>query len=547
MRCLLVCLAVGTSVWAQSTGRGSDRQRPARVEGKVVSDLDGGGLKRAHVVLRPVDSGAGAGLPSVGTDTDDQGAFELRDIAPGRYTLTADRDSYLPSSVCLHGTLRMPVAFTLGAGQSLTSITFRLRPWAVIAGRIRFEDGEPAVNVRVEAYRESVDKGRRHYTNTTGAITNDRGEYRIHDLRPGAYVIAAVYERTVENVDPRSYLEQSAAAALGYATTFYPDTVRFNEAVAIRLDYGREQGGVDIFLRPIRKVKIRGRVTGGVSGAVVTGAAIYLQRMDAHNHASVDAPAHVGYDRQGNFEVRDVTPGLYMMTAAGDDQGEAMRARAVVTVPEQDVDNVELVLQSPRKWRGNVVIEGGGNFDPKQTFRFRLEPHSERVQNVTVAVGGAEFDCVIWPEEVYDAYAQDLPGDFFLSAVRVNGSDVMGYGLEGAQASGTPFQIVLDSRGGGVTGLVMAPDGNVLSGASLALIPDPPQGRLQAYREVQADEYGQFQIHGVAPGKYVLIGWLDDPPCDYGDPDALDACRAAGTQVTVGQAGQQNLTFTVKH
>jgi hypothetical protein len=357
----------------------------------------------------------------------------------------------------------------------------------------------------------------------------------------------------VVNVDPKTYVEQSAVDATGrelpswgYATTFYPDTVRFNEAVPIRLDYGKEAGGVDIFLRPIRKVKVRGRVTAGVSG-VVTGAAIYLQRLDAHNQGSVDAPVHVGYDRLGNFELRDVTPGLYLITADGSDQGEPKKARAMLTVPEQDVDNVELVLASPQKWRANVTIEGGGNFDPTQTFRFRLEPHSERVQNVTVTVGGTQFECMMWPDETYDAYAQDLPGDFFLSAIRVNGSDVMGYGLEGAQASATPFQIVLDPRGGHITGLVMGPDGNALSGASLALVPDPPQGKLQSYREASADEYGQFEMRGVAPGKYVLIGWLDDPPCDYGDPDALETCRAAGTQVTVGPAGQQNLTFTVKH
>jgi protocatechuate 3,4-dioxygenase beta subunit len=107
MRCLFVWLAVASSALAQNADRGTDRRQPARVEGKVVSDLDGRGLRRAHVVLRPID----AGLPAVGTDADEQGEFELRDIAPGRYTLTADRDGFLPSSVFLRGTLRMPVSF----------------------------------------------------------------------------------------------------------------------------------------------------------------------------------------------------------------------------------------------------------------------------------------------------------------------------------------------------------------------------------------------------------------------------------------------------
>jgi hypothetical protein len=110
----------------------------------------------------------------------------------------------------------------------------------------------------------------------------------------------------------------------GYASTFYSNTVRFNEAVPIWLDYGKEVGGIDIFLRPIRKVKIRGRVAGGTSGQIVNGASIYLQPLDARNHASVDAPARVAYDRLGNFGSRGVTPGPYLISAEGSDQGKPM-------------------------------------------------------------------------------------------------------------------------------------------------------------------------------------------------------------------------------
>jgi hypothetical protein len=335
--------------------------------------------------------------------------------------------------------------------------------------------------------------------------------------------------------------------SFGHATTFYPNTVRFNEAVPIQLDYGKEVGGIDIFLRPIRKVKIRGRVTGGASGQIVNGASIYLQRLDARNHASVDAPARVTYDRLGNFELRDVTPGSYLISAEGSDQGKPMKAHTLLTLPEQDVENLDLLLVSASPWRGKVVVEGGTDLDLKKSFRVRLEPRSERVQNVTATVNNADFECLVWRDETYDVYAQDLPDDFFLSAVRVNGSDVMAYGLQGSLASGTPFEAILDSRGGRLAGRVFGPDGDVWSGASVALVPDPPHGRLQSYREASGDEYGQFQIRGIAPGKYVLIAWLDDPPCDYFDPDALEACRAVGTPISVSAAAQQNLTITAKN
>ncbi len=80
----------------------------------------------------------------------------------------------------------------------------------------------------------------------------------------------------------------------------------------------------------------------------------------------------------------------------------------------------------------------------------------------------------------------------------------------------------------------------------MMLVPDPPRGRLQDYRQASADQYGQFQIRGVAPGKYTLVAWLEDPPCEVYDPEALDACRAVGAAVTVDAASDQNLTLSMK-
>ena len=65
-------------------------------------------------------------------------------------------------------------------------------------------------------------------------------------------------------------------------------------------------------------------------------------------------------------------------------------------------------------------------------------------------------------------------------------------------------------------------------------------------REALADEYGQFIIRGIAPGKYTLTAWLDDPPCDAYDPSALDACKAHGVAVTVTASSEQIAAFTIK-
>ena len=93
----------------------------ARIEGRVLADANGTPLRRVQITLQPLD----AGRPALGTQTDDRGNFELRDIGPGAYQLSAQRDGYLTTSTFRRDGLRMPERFTIGRGDSIAKIEFR--------------------------------------------------------------------------------------------------------------------------------------------------------------------------------------------------------------------------------------------------------------------------------------------------------------------------------------------------------------------------------------------------------------------------------------
>jgi hypothetical protein len=76
------------------------------------------------------------------------------------------------------------------------------------------------------------------------------------------------------------------------------------------------------------------------------------------------------------------------------------------------------------------------------------------------------------------------------------------------------------------------------------LIPDPPAGRVQAYQVAQADEYGNFLLKGLPPGKYVVVAWLDSPPCDVYNPDDLASCQAQGSSLSIDAAEQKSVQLT---
>jgi hypothetical protein len=503
------------------------------IEGTVVNEANGLPLKRAHVVLRPEKAGASA----TGVDTDDKGAFAIRDVDAGRYSLSASRDGFLTSTVCSMGAVRLPQIFSIGAKETIAGLTFRLLPFAVMAGRISFEDGEPAMNIRVEAYREYRNHLRHGYLLVASAATNDRGEYRMFGLQPGSYIVAASERTPVPN--------EQVHDELRYATTFYVNSTKLSEAAPVRLEYGQEIGGIDIFLARVRKVKIHGHVISGVTGEPVGSASISLQRVDARNTASIALPVPATFSQDKRFEIRDVTPGAYLIWAEGSDNGKALVGHAPLTVAESDIDTLDVTILGDRAGSAVLVVDGGVKL--AEPVRLRFEPRSERGKVVDAAVEGEGFQFSLMGDERYDLFVTNLPNDYYVSAVRVNGVDVMPFGIDGNEASASrPFEVVLDSRGGRVSGRVLGPDGGLWSRASVALIPDPSAGRVQSYREGAADENGLFLIQGVAPGKYILVAWLDDPPCDYYDPDGVARCGATGMNIEVQQAGEQNVELKMK-
>jgi len=529
-------------------------QPGGRITGLVLRDADGAPMRRARVVLRPLESGT----PALGADANDKGAFEIRDIPRGTYSLTAQRDGYLETSVFLRGTLRMPPRFFIGPGQVVSGVTFRLKPWATLAGKIRFNDGDPAVAVPVQLYREYHQRGRHGFTAVRSTVTDDHGDYRLYDLAPGSYYVAAVYEREPST---REYEEQARIDDAGgeipvetYATTFYPGTLKLSEAVPVQLRYGGEVGGIDLFLRAVRKAALRGRVTGGTTGVALSTATVFLERIDAGNTGTLPLPVRAEFDKESNFIIKGVAPGSYQLWADGTSEGQRLIGRTFLTVAEQDVSEVNVLALPAREWKGEFRIEGapelGDARDPRSNAapRVTLEPRSERgaIAEAAPRFASDPFTVTLMPDETYDVFVRNLPESFYVSAVRVNGTDVRALGLAGAMASSVPFEIVLDSRGGRLDGRVFGPGGDVWSGASIALIPESPADHLQSYRETAANEYGIFQIAGIPPGKYTLVGWLDDPPCDVYDPGGLDACRTAGTAVTVEASSQQTIALNVK-
>lgn len=551
LKLYLAVLCTQGWVFAQSVPNpaADDQKKPGSIAGVVRSDSTGQLLRRAQVFLSPSETGGS----SLVQTTDDRGKFSFPKVAPGTYSVSVQRDGYLKQTAGRIGAYKMPPIFLIQPGQDVGGFDFRLVPWGIVSGKVKFDDAEPAVGVTIQLYREYYRRGRHGWEVAATTRTNDLGEYRVHGLEPGSYYVAALYQapQLPPNAEEQRRTDASGKSReeLSYAVTFYPEVQKLADAVALRLSPGQELGSIDIFLTLVHTVRIHGRVTSALSGTVVEGPSITLRWNDADNTASVSAPVDVTFDNKHNFEIKGVTPGPYLILTTGADGGKGLSARTAISVGDADVEALSIVIGPQQNWKGKVVVDGD------QSLKFPglgLELQPRRATAATVrayAEKTLEFTIPFLPQETYDLAVLNLPEDVYLEAVRVGKSDRLGSGLE-AEPGGDPqeMEVLLSTRGGKVLGrAVTAADSNVVAtGASVLLIPDPPLGRSHAYKLTYADQYGNFLFHGVAPGNYIAVAWFDQPPCEVNNPDDIAACRALGVKLGVSEEALESIQVTAR-
>jgi hypothetical protein len=527
-----------------------EAQAPGVIQGTVLSGATGQPLRRAQVVLKPTDPKAG----SIFQTTDESGSFSFPKVPTGRYTITVQRDGYLPLSAGRIGSYKMPPIFTVQSGQTITSFVFTMTASGVVSGKVKFDDAEPAVNTAIQLYRSFYDRGRHGYAAAASTRTDDRGEYRVHGLEPGSYYVAALYQAPPKPSDAEK-LERTDANGnplpdLSYAVTFFPEAQKMSDAVPVKIAPGQEVGGIDIFLTLVHTVRVRGHVIGGVKGDAVSSPSVTLRWNDPDNTASVSAPINVSINPDQNFDIQGVTAGPYLLVASGVEAGVTLTGRVPLNVGDSDVSDVDVVVDAESMWSGKIRVDGEDTDQPTGLppgLVVSLQPRRPITSATRAQVSeNGEFSIPFVPDETYDLYVTNGPSNSYVKSVRLAEAERLDQGLEASSgAAPTALDVVLGMHGGQVLGRAVTADPKVVaSGATIALIPDPPVGRVQAYQTAQADEYGNFLLQGLPPGKYLLVGWLDQAPCDVYNPDDFAACQAQGASLSIAEGEERSAQVT---
>jgi hypothetical protein len=257
----------------------------------------------------------------------------------------------------------------------------------------------------------------------------------------------------------------------------------------------------------------------------------------------LDVPAPVRTFEGGRFEVRGLAPGSYLLAADAVEAGEQLTGRVPLTVAGQSVDNVTLLLRPLSRLAGTVRLEGEPEAD-LSAARVVLEPHSDTTPASSAPVGaGGSFEISFVPGETYDVFVTDAPEGSYLKSARMGGFDVLATGFNAESGALPPMELLLSRRGASVSGEVGDGTTRVALGATVALIPEPARGRMHHYQTTTTNEHGLFAFRGVAPGRYTVMSWWEEPPCEIYAVESLESCRRFGRSIEVRQSEDRFLAL----
>jgi hypothetical protein len=480
--------------------------------------------------------------------TDAQGRFEFRELAAGRYTITANKGGFVGLQYGQRRPSESGSPLEIGNGQLMDKLVIALPRGSVISGRIFDEFGEPVANAVVNAFRYGYAGGTRRYVPAGGQnsrdTTDDQGAFRLFGLPPGEYIISANFRGGGGEVtDPST--EPS-----GYAPTYFPGTPNGAEAQRVRVDVGQEQGSVNFALVAAKLVRLTGTVIDS-QGAPSANANLVLMPADMMRGMPMLPGSAARVDRSGAFRITGVAPGRYMLQARTNLSrgpqavGDSEFARLDLTVGAQDLDNVVVVTASGAHVTGQIVSDDG---QPPGVRPDQIQVAARSARPEQPGFAGPPATARVAADWTFSLAGLFDPAYFRLGGAQgwsikqvvLNGQDITDVPLEftpGQTISG--MQIVLTQKSTTLSGSVL--DGRGRPVAAGAVVVFPADERLwtdqsRYIRLARPDQDGRYEIKGLPPYEdYRIAAVQEAEDGQAGDPDFLAALKPAAVTLTLNE------------
>jgi hypothetical protein len=476
---------------------------------------------------------------------DQNGNFEFDGLTSSTVTIQAHKPGFFGENEL--GDNRSPMVANLS--DRPTTLKVPLVPEAVITGHVENSDGEPLGGLPVRLRFNQIMNGRRVLQQFGHRQTDEDGNFRIADLRPGTY-----YVEVGPNSRARPVGEEDLSGNFEVVPAeYYPGVREISVATPLRLAAG-QQASVELSMKRVPAFRVAGVITG-----TFTNGGLYFSDSDGDR---VNMPIRLDH-RTGRFQAFPVPAGSYRLRFNGRDaDGEQLFADVPLNIngniPELHV-GVERTTTIPVEYQTDFVrqnpapgpsmpTEGvSSGIGHKQIFygQVRLTSRKPPYQQYFANRERQDGPTVIRGLEpgTYDVEV-DPSGATYVASVSCGGLNLLAQPLVIAEGGDPqPIQVMLRDDGASLNGTVQSADG-----ARPGLVLMVPDGDAQTPpRQVWVDGSGKFQAQSLAPGSYEVLAFDRLEGVEFRNREVLSAYLSHAAHVTLSPEQQAKVTVDLIH
>jgi protocatechuate 3,4-dioxygenase beta subunit len=499
------------------------------LRGKVVDGVSGHPIRNVELRLSDLHWQQAA-EPAV---ADPQGRFVFSGLTAGEYILSGDSPETGPVFFDELPEPGLAQTIQIKPEEPERVVVFRIMPRIAIGGTVRDEFGDPVERAMVTFHRPAWVDRRVILHQVQQTTTDDRGRYRAGRLPPGGYVVCAgaarngAGEAIAATAGPVDFASRRAPHI--YTQTCDPDLGGSQPAV-MKVPAG-QQAEVDLTLVPVPAVSVLGRLRNLPPAG---GLGVRLVR---DSEFSSDPPLFTTAGEDGTFAFRGVLPGNWRLEADAswqepDGTRKSLLARLPIEVGSANVDGMDVPLDPAGVI--DVVLHSleGEKISPERV-QLGLRPTVARSGNMQWAQPDppAPFRFSALAAGSYRLVTRTNATTCIESAT-MGEQDVLHGTVTATSGMTARLDVTVSRDCGEIKGRVVregkpVPDAKVLlllSGSATE-----PDDLLADY----ANEQGEIQFVGLAPGRYRLWAWHVDSFGSFVGPASLDGAEEQSAVVQV--------------